>query len=127
MYKTYSVKITFINDCYYINNMKGIIFTFGDLSPSELVKKHNEVLGRVVKVKRGGTTHYYYYAGLLDNIPFLKISNGCYFLPNVDKNELSIPRKYIIEADLEINKKDLKTGAQYFLEKYKGVKVNNLG
>ena len=106
--------------------MRGIIFTFGDLSPLELVKKHNEFLGRVVKVKRGGRIHHYYYSGILDDMPFLKLSNGCYFLPLPENVGLITPGDGPIVAELDIEKRKLKTGAQYFLEKYKGIKVNNL-
>lgn len=106
--------------------MKGIIFTFGDLSPAELVKIHNQFLGRVVKVKRGGLVHHYYYAGILDDMPFLKISNGCYFLPTPDNIEIMSPGKTPLKVDIDIKESDLKTGAQYFLEKYKDIKVNNL-
>ena len=56
--------------------MKGYIFSFGnDLTPSETVQRHNELFGRVAKVKRGGKTHYYYYPGVLHDIKFFKLAN----------------------------------------------------
>jgi len=107
--------------------MKGYILSYNNnLSSHEIVKINNYLLGRVCKVKRHNIVFNYYYPGLFDNILFLKLSNGCYFIEK--QPNLVFPGMVnIFDAEIdELLPEQMITGREYFQIKYNNERVKNL-
>lgn len=109
--------------------MKGYIITYNTISAKEMTDLNNNFIGRVVRVKRGNTIFHYYYSGLLDNISYIKLSNGCYFIGNqYCGRELITNLNHITiwDAELEVKPDELYTAREYFRKKYNNIRVANL-
>lgn len=107
--------------------MDGYIIQYRAETYNDLLKLTNTLLGRVVRVEQKDGIRHYYYKGLLHNIAYYKLSNGCYFITAIDNHITSLDNIKITKAKINIKKKDLITGNKYFQNKYEGIKVNNLG
>lgn len=107
--------------------MNGVIITYNVKDSAKITKLNNFLFGKVTKVVRGNTTHYYYYKGLLDNVKYFRLSSGCYFINIVDTSMFLGTSVHILPTNgLTLKKEELTTARQYFADKYSDVKVNNL-
>ena len=108
----------------------GLILKYKPGMPNTwITQRNNELFGRVVKIKRGGRYLYYYYSGLLEDVEYIRLAKGCYFI-KADRSILDsfiyIDDVDIINATLDITDNSLYTGKQYFRIQYKDLEVNNL-
>ena len=64
--------------------LKGFLISYkNNLSRKDITLINYYLFGRIVKKKSGGKTDLYYYPGLFENTPYIKISNGCYFTEKI--------------------------------------------
>ena len=88
--------------------MEGYILVY---SGSKQVQTNNALFGKITTIKRGGYSNKYFYKGLLDNIKYIKLSKGCYFL--TEKVDESTEYKQIpCTLDIDIDK--LNTAREYW-------------
>jgi hypothetical protein len=108
--------------------MKGYIITYDASSNKDILDINNSLFGRVVKIKRRNGIFLYYYSGLFHNTRYLKLSNGCYFIPYTDI-DLDLLKAYninIYNTEIIIAENALQTAEQYFRNKFEGETVINL-
>lgn len=104
--------------------LTGYILTYNTDDYKDMMKINNLLFGRVVRVKRNGRPFNYYYKGLLSDVHYFKMSNGCYFITEeLDYNNLNISLR---KATLNLNMDLMTTAVEYFREKYNGEQVKNL-
>ena len=111
--------------------IKGYLIRYkNSMSSTWITQRNNELFGRVVKIKRAGREIYYYYAGVLENVKYVRLSKGCYFIV-ADKTFLRnfayVDDVDFIEATLNISEDSLYTAKEFFQFQYQGIEVNNLG
>ena len=89
--------------------MKGYLITYKEEEDKrEIVKSNHYLLGKITRV----LGRLYYYPGVLDDVKFLKISNGCYFVTKtIDDKKFKV-----YEVTLNIELKDLTTAKEKWLE-----------
>jgi hypothetical protein len=65
--------------------MEGYILILSNNDRREITKANFNLFGRISKVKE----RYYYYEGVLHNVPYIRLSDGCIFVEkNIDINKL---------------------------------------
>ena len=102
--------------------MLGYLITYKTKSRSDIVKINHYLFGKIVNVNK----KKYFYPGLLDNIMFMKINNGCYFITiKMNDNE----DKFVVyNVDLNIDNSQLYNARTKWLKhvKQKQLQVKNL-
>lgn len=106
--------------------MEGFILQYRASSPQDILRINTKLLGRVVTVNRNNKDHYYYYRGLLHDVGFYKLSNGCYFVTAINQHLSGLANVKITIADIDIKPQELINGRIFFMQKFEGKRVNNL-
>ena len=77
-------------------------------------RANHYLFGRLQRANIKQGKRYYYYPGVLENVGFYKLSNGCYFvLEKIDSGGYI----FLIEGKLKISKEDFTTGKKMWEEK----------
>jgi len=103
--------------------MEGFLVLFKSSKREDITRINHCLFGRIAYNSKGK----YFYKGLLDSIPYIRLTNGCYFITqNVgDVDGLIIVRK----CDFNTENDRLLTAREYWLEHSKNngwVEVKNL-
>lgn len=68
-----------------MKQLKGFILTYNSSKKKDITKINHFLFGRVCTVKNSsGEKEKYYYPGFFENTPYKKLSNGCYFVQEVN-------------------------------------------
>ncbi len=80
-----------------LNNVSGCLVTYNSSKTCDITKTNYYLFGRIATIKKSQGVQKYYYPGILENIPFRKLSNGCYFVTKEDlKTEVTGSFKSLI-------------------------------
>jgi hypothetical protein len=114
--------------------MKGFIVAYSARSRRVLSQLNHGLLGRIIRVpqKHKGIVSYYY-QGVFDDLEFLRLKEGCYFVKG-DRVVMSAVKEFVLDsaivvrADVDLSFEDLVTGREFWNKhsKSKGWKVKNL-
>ena len=61
--------------------IEGSLITYNSSDRKDITKINYYLFGRISTIRKNNFKEQYYYPGLLENIPFKKLTNGCYFIP----------------------------------------------
>lgn len=61
---------------------EGLLVTYHSSKRKDITRINYYLFGRIATIKANNKIQKYYYPGVLENVPFKKITNGCYFIPN---------------------------------------------
>ena len=110
--------------------MKGNIITYAEgITKREIVDNNNTIFGKVIKSHQTGKFTYYYYPGILHEVRYSKLANGCYFIPESAAIHLiaqQCTNIQIINAQIFIGQEKLFTASEHFRNKFENRTVVNL-
>lgn len=69
-----------------MEEMKGYLITYNSSSRKDITKINYFLFGRVATIKRANKKERYYYPGFFEQTPYKKVSNGCYFVKEINDN-----------------------------------------
>ncbi len=64
--------------------IEGTLVTYHSSKRKDITRINYYLFGRVATIKANNKTQKYYYPGILEEVPFKKLTNGCYFIPQKD-------------------------------------------
>ncbi len=103
--------------------MKGHIITYTSSKKKDVTKINHFLFGRICTITTSsGQKEKYYYPGFFENTPFKKLSNGCYFVKEINYDLNGLLKTYPCDIDFDDDK--MNVGRDFWLPKIKG-KVNN--
>jgi len=102
--------------------MNGFLVAFNSSSKKEIVQINHHLFGRIVTTDNGR----YYYCGRLENIPYFKLGNGCYFITSEVDNLNGLLK--LIKGSLDLNASYLITAKEHWKQYSikRGFEVKNL-
>lgn len=100
----------------------GSLIVYNSSDRKDITKINHFLFGRVVSIKKDQRVNKYYYPGALENQPFKKITNGCYFTKRLDDNCGGLLN--ILPAKVSFFSNDMVTARKCWEGRIKG-KVNN--
>jgi len=88
--------------------MEGFLVLFNSNSRKELTKINHLLFGRIVYTAKEN----YYYCGELENIPYCRLTNGCYFISREIPNGEGLLT--LLKGNIELNNNVLLTAKEYW-------------
>lgn len=103
--------------------LKGFILTYNSSRKKDITKINHFLFGRICTIKNSsGEREKYYYPGFFENTPYKKLSNGCYFVKEINYNLDGLLCIHPCEIDFVDEKMDV--ARDFWATRIKG-KVNN--
>lgn len=67
-----------------MSRMNGSLITYNSSTRNDITKIHHFLFGRVSHIIRNGKKQKYYYPGFFENTGYKQLSNGCYFVKEIN-------------------------------------------
>lgn len=107
----------------------GFLVTYGSSNRRDITQINHLLFGRVVTIQKENRRERYYYPGMLEQLGFKKVTNGCYFIKErpqfpEDGEDSRYTKTLVlinfIPAIVEFPDDAFLTGRQYWEDKIKG-------
>lgn len=90
--------------------MEGIILILTPDNKRDLTELNHKLFGRISKMNDS----YYYYSGLFEDIPYLKLAQACYFVPNKKVTDFNLSNLKLINSNISCTISDFITAKEYW-------------
>ena len=98
--------------------ISGCLITYNSLDRKDITKINHYLFGRLATIKKNKyQSERYYYPGFLERTEFVRMSNGCYFVPKDIRDEIDIKYMFLIKirpATIEFDTVEFETAREHW-------------